>query len=239
MEEEMAWFDKYLFKTYEKPNEALKKDSPLALELKKKNIARVTGYYGVKKSGRLIPEMVQVNDSLFVSRFEVTRAQYLIFDHGKIYPYDTENYPVNYVTFEQAKAYCKWLSEITGENYDLPTVKEMKMLLAKNKGNLKNENTLDYWAGYQLTPDEADALEPLVAELELYRSLLKEVGSGKPISEEIPLYDIGGNAAEWCVDENGNGVVMGCSAITPSDSKGEYKTERPEYIGFRVVLRKK
>ena len=239
MEEEMAWFDKYLFKTCEEQNEALKKDSPLALALKKKNIARVTGYYGVKKSGRLIPEMVQVNDSLFVSRFEVTRAQYLIFDHGKIYPYDTENYPVNQVTFEQAKAYCKWLSEMTGENYDLPTVKEMKMLLAKNKGNLKNENTLDYWAGYQLTPDEADALEPLVAELELYRSLLKEVGSGKPMSDEIPVYDIGGNAAEWCVDENGNGVVMGCSAITPSDSKGEYKTERPEYIGFRVVLRKK
>ena len=239
MEEELAWFDKYLFQSYEKPNEALKKDSPLAWELKKKKIARNVGYYGVKKKGFLIPEMVQVNDSLWVSRFEITRAQYLVFDHSKVYPYDTENYPVTQVTFDQAKTYCQWLSNLTGENYDLPTVKEMKMLLAKDKGNLKNENTLDYWAGYQLTPDEAQHLEPLVAELELYRSLLKEVGSGNPISEELMIFDVGGNAAEWCVDENGKGVVMGPSAITPTDEKGNYKTDRKEYIGFRVVLRKK
>ena len=238
MEEELAWFDKYLFNKYEEPNEALKKDSPLALEFLKRKISRVVGYYGVKQTGRLVPEMVKVNDSLTVSRFEVTRAQFMIFNHLYTYPIGTDDYPVNNIEYDQAKAYCRWLSNVTGENYDLPTEEEMKFLLKKNKANEKNENTLDYWAGYSLTPDEADALEPKVAELELTGLLIREVGSHKPISDDLLIFDIGGNVAEWCIGKNGEGKILGGAAVKPLDSRGNYIPPRLEYVGFRVVLRK-
>lgn len=239
MEEEIAWFDKYLFKpdSYRKPDEVLKKDSPLALVMKKRKISEIYGYYGIKERGRLIPEMEIVNDSLKIARFEITRAQYMVFRHDYIYPPGTDNFPVNNITFEQARAYCQWLSELTGQKYDLPTEKEMKTLIARNKSNLKNENTLDYWAGYSPTPDEVQELEPAIAELELSNLMLVEVGSRKPISDELMIFDISGNVAEWCVTEAGEGKIIGGSAITPTDPKTEYQTPRMEYVGFRVVAR--
>jgi hypothetical protein len=113
----------------------------------------------------------------------------------------------------------------------------MKLLQAKNKSNLKNENTLDYWAGYAPTPDEAEELQPAIAELELSGLLLLEVGSRTPVSEELLIFDVDGNVAEWCVAEKGEGKIMGGSAITPTDSRGEYQPPRLEYVGFRVVVR--
>ncbi len=236
MEEELAWFDKYLFETYEKPNEAFKKDSPLALEFKKRKISKIVGYYGKKEKGLLIPEVVQVNDSMTVSRFEVTRAQFMVFDHYIAYRYGTDNFPMNDVSFEQAKSYCRWLSNVTGKNYDLPTVEEMKLLFSKNKSNKKNENTLAYWAGYSPNPNEAAELDTKIAELELSGLLLMEVGSRKPVSEELLIFDISGNVAEWCIGKDGDGIILGASAVTSTDSKGEYKAPRKEYVGFRVVL---
>ena len=237
MEEEIAWFDKYLFETYKKPNEAFKKDSPLALEFKKRKISKVVGYYGIKEKGSLIPEVVQVNDSLTVGRFEVTRAQYMIFDHHIVYRYGTDNFPMNDVSFNGAKKYCRWLSNVTGKNYDLPTIEEMKLLFSKNKSNKKNENTLGYWAGYSPNPDETAELDVKIAELELSGLLLMEVGSRKPVSEELLIFDISGNVAEWCIGKDGEGIILGASAVTSTDSKGEYEAPRREYVGFRVVLR--
>ena len=237
MEEELAWFDKYLFETYKKPNRAFKKDSPLALEFEKRKISKVVGYYGTKEKGFLIPEVVQVSDSLTVSRFEVTRAQYVVYNHHIVYPYGTDNFPMNDVSFDQAKNYCRWLSNVTGENYDLPTVEEMKLLFSKNKLNKKNENTLSYWAGYSPNPDEAAELDVKIAELELSGLLLMEVGSRKPVSDELIIFDISGNVSEWCIGEDGEGIILGGSAVTSTDPKGEYEAPRREYVGFRVVLR--
>ena len=76
--------------------------------------------------------MDMVNDILKVARFEVTRAQFMVFKHDYIYPPGTDNYPVSNITFEQAKAYCQWLSKLTGQKYDLPAEKEMKTLISKN-----------------------------------------------------------------------------------------------------------
>jgi len=56
IEEELAWFDKYLFKTAEEKNEALKPGSPLAIALKLKNIKRSGSLYGAVVAGKLVPE---------------------------------------------------------------------------------------------------------------------------------------------------------------------------------------
>ncbi|HXG67106.1 MAG TPA: S9 family peptidase, partial [Blastocatellia bacterium] len=77
LEEELAWFDKYLFKTLEEGDEALKPDSPLAVALRS---ARADGArYGVMEENYLIPETVRHGD-LEIGRFEVTRAQFAQFD---------------------------------------------------------------------------------------------------------------------------------------------------------------
>ncbi len=238
MEEELAWFDKYLFNSYQEPVEALKKDSPLAMEFKKRQLSRVVGYYGVKERGILTPEVTAVSDSLSIGCLEVTRAQFLVYDHHLSYPYGTDDYPVNAVSFEQAKEYCRWLSNVTGKNFDLPREEEMKRLLSQNKANLKNENTLDYWAGYAPNPDEVAALDQKIAELELTGLLLLPAASKHPVSDKIFIFDLNGNAAEWCIGQQGEGVILGGSAVTPIDEKMEYEAPRMEYVGFRVVLRK-
>ncbi|MGB8662238.1 MAG: prolyl oligopeptidase family serine peptidase, partial [Candidatus Acidiferrum sp.] len=84
VEDEVAWFDKYFFKTATPENEAFKKDSPLADSLKRKSILHGGSRFGVSwvKSGSgkdspaiLIPEVVR-RPQLEIGRFEVTVGQY-------------------------------------------------------------------------------------------------------------------------------------------------------------------
>ena len=79
LEEEVAWFDRYLFAS-EKPKDAvLKEDSPLAWLLRKNEAKKSGQRYGEIVSGVLAPETVTFND-ITVGRFEVTLAQYAAFD---------------------------------------------------------------------------------------------------------------------------------------------------------------
>src|SRR5580700_10235288 len=83
VDEELAWFDKYFFKTAPANNEALKSGSPLEAALRANEIGRGSGVYGasVQSKGKpvLIPEVVKRNRN-DVGHFEVTRAQYAAFD---------------------------------------------------------------------------------------------------------------------------------------------------------------
>src|ERR1700674_2620343 len=127
VEEEVAWFNKYFFKTAKSENEAVKEGSPLATALRTKSLLRTGSNYGtsfpVKGKAVLIPEVVKRGE-LEIGRFEVTRAQFAEFDKNYKFDAGTENYPANGITLEQAKAYCKWLSELTTETYRPPNESE-------------------------------------------------------------------------------------------------------------------
>jgi dipeptidyl aminopeptidase/acylaminoacyl peptidase len=230
VEEELAWFDRYLFKTLKPEDESLKPDSPLAVALKLKTARADGARFGVVEKGKLIPQTVR-HGAIEVGRFEVTRAQYAEFDKGYRVEPGRENYPANNISFEQARAYCEWLGRLSGQTYRLATEAEAESLYATPAGP---ENTLDYWAGYALNPEDAAALLKKIGELGS-AALIKEVGSFKGAGSGDFVFDLGGNVAEWVVAKDGTGRVMGGSADTPVDAKLRSRKPAPEYTGFRVV----
>jgi dipeptidyl aminopeptidase/acylaminoacyl peptidase len=251
LNEEDAWFDLYLFKTNKPENEALKKGSPLEVALKRRAVQKSGAVYGVAfrlpsipenpAPDVMVPETVKRNinnagagaSSIEIGRFEVTRAQYAAFDKEYQIAAGTENYPANGISFEQAKAYCKWLSELTGETYRLPNEGEVKDLYKPSSG----ENTLDYWAGYSLNPEDAVKLEDKIKELPGDAPLLREVGSfaAEGGDDEEPVFDFGGNVAEWVIAADGAGKTLGGSADRPGDSRAPNAPADAAYTGFRVL----
>jgi len=230
MEEEIKWFDRYLFGTYEPDNEAFKEDSPLANLLKKDRANTVDGHYGVEKNDHLLPEMVRIKkDSIFISRFEVTNAQFAEYQEFD-YPGTKANYPAGGLSMEQIKGYLAWLNNLTGENYRLPSAEEAARLHKQAKKSASSENTLNYWAGYEITLDEVDEFRQKLSGLN--RTLLKEVGSFKSTKiGDAYIYDLGGNVAELAA----NGDVYGYSAINYVDERGESVKPSDDYIGFRLI----
>ena len=217
VEEELAWFDRYLFGAPPAENPSLKPNSPLAALQRLKSLPEV-------------PETVD-RGSIAIGRFEVTRAQFRAFDPGYPVPAGTELYPATNVPFEKAQQYCEWLSKKTGQKYRLGSEDELESLLDRNR----NENTLDFWAGYAVNYDDAARLRELVDQAGP-GALLRPVGSFAGSGED-PLFDLGGNAAEWVVGKDGKGKALGGSADQPADAKAPV-TSRPDYIGFRIVLEK-
>lgn len=231
LEEELAWFEKYLFQSGPPANDALKDDSPLAEALKRRRIRRVGTNYGVQVKSTLAPEVVAYQ-GIQLGRFEVTRAQYAAFDKNHQFEPGTENYPASGISFAEAQAYCAWLSKLTGENFRLGRIEELAALY---KAARDNENTLDYWAGYSPNPDDAARLQHKLKELEGAAPLLKPVGSFPGRGEQELVFDLGGNVAEWTVDKDGNGRALGGSADQPADAKTAEPAPSAAYIGFRVV----
>lgn len=227
LKEELAWLDRYLFDAPAKSTPSLKPDSPLAWALRRREARRDAGRYGLLEGGRLIPETV-AHDGLRVGRFEVTRAQFAQFDKAyKVEP-GRANYPASGLSFEEAKAYCAWLSKLTGRAYRLPT--EADDLYEHIEGE---ENTLDHWAGYALNPDDAARLREYLKELDGEAPLLKEVGVFRAAGAGV--FDLGGNVAEWVTAKDGKGVLRGGSADAPADRTWKMIQAAPAYRGFRAI----
>ena len=247
VEEEVAWFEKYLFKTENPASDAVKKDSPLEHSIRRNHVKSAETVYGervsVKGQGKqknyflLVPEVVQ-RSGVEVGRFEVTRSQYFDCEakHGdwKAVKENSAqpNQPASGVSLAAAKEYASCLSAVTGQVWRIPYEDEVKSLYDKRGG----ENTLDYWAGYTPNPEDAAKLREAAKKLSGTAPLLKEAGSfqGQGQDDQEPLYDLGGNVAEWVLTRDGKGNVIGGSADCPADAKANC-TAAPEYVGFRVV----
>jgi len=234
MAEELRWFDTYFFGKESGKCEALREGTPLDLAIKKLGFPHVGPAYGINLSGKLVPEIVEAvvdGKSIGVGRFEVTRAQWAAFDTTYTYPCGTDNYPVSCVSFEDVKRYVEWLSSISGERYRLPTPEELDALA----GGAPRGNVLDYWAGYTLNYDDSKELQELIERRDTLELLLP-VDYFTPAAVEGGelLFGLSGNVAEWAVDENGDGKVVGKCAVSPADDGSTYEPPK-RYVGFRVV----
>lgn len=229
--EELAWFHQYLFGTYKAPNEAFKKDSPLYALLENQLPARNdNGYYGQILKSKLIPEVVSVKkDSISIGRFELTNAQYQAFQKRHPFPAAEANYPVTGLSKAHINTYIAWLNKLSGATYRLPNETEAEALHKQARKIAAKENSLNRWAGFEITPAEVSVLRSKMEGLN-ERQLLQTVGNYAPTKVgEAQIYDLGGNVAEQAENDK----TYGYSAYDYVDDKDA--EVKPKVIGYRLV----
>lgn len=229
IEEELDWFDTYLYRTMTPPKPWIKEGSPLAALVARHKARREGRHFGVLVKGRLIPETVRFN-GMNVGRFEVTEEQFSEYKQRQSKSQGRENLPATGIDFATANAYCQWLSDLTGETWRLPTAAEAEKLYEQHNSA---ENTLDEWAGYAPNREDTGQLLETVKTLGP-DALLREVGSSAGTGSD-PVFDLGGNVAEWIKLSDGRGRLEGGSADQPKDSLSRESRAKREYAGFRVI----
>ncbi len=155
-------------------------------------------------------------DEYDIGKFEVTNAQFKLFCDDAGYPYpeatwepdgettvsyliNRPNYPVVGISWEDAMAYCRWLSQRTGKAYRLPTEAEWEKAA---RGGLQGKK-------YPWGDEEPDAGG-------IYRAnfgseadnnhrrrrdgFLFTAPLGSFPANGYGLYDVAGNVWEWCAD---------------------------------------
>ena len=235
MKEEIAWFDTYLFETYKPENEAFKKESPLARKLEMKDWSIHEGHYGVWANEKLLPEMVSLGkDTIHLSRFELTNAQYQFYKKDYTYPVSESNYPVRGLSEADIQGYINWLNLQTGKSYRLPNTTEGRKLHDEAVKVAPDENTLNYWAGYKITKDEVELIDQKIKEAKT--NLFLAVGSFKPVKiKDAKIYDLGGNVSEYYT-EGGQLRVYGYSAYDYADPADRSEIKDNTHTGMRLVL---
>jgi formylglycine-generating enzyme required for sulfatase activity len=153
----------------------------------------------------------------YISRYAVTQAQWFAV-MGSDYDsngfkvvfakldnkFKGTNKPIIEVNWNDAKAYCQKLTQLTGKQYRLPTESEWEYSCRAN-------TTTPFYFGEMITPDLVDYMDkltiiierdytvPNINNVQKYRPK-KDVGSFPP--NAWGLYDTHGNVWEWCEDIN-------------------------------------
>lgn len=155
-------------------------------------------------------------------------------------------YPMYYVSWEEAKDFCMRLSRKTGKNYSLPTEAEWEYAARggeQSKGFLYSGGSIvDDVAWYSGNSDNRPQI----------------CGTKRP--NELGIYDMSGNVQEWCEDvyvrvyiqydnNNPKGGLSGTHHVLrggcwyygsnpcrTSFRMADHYIRRRPYIGFRVVL---
>jgi len=159
-----------------------------------------------------------------------------------------DDHPVVNVTWEEAVAFCEWLSrrERGGLVYRLPSDHEWSCAVGigavedpKAEPKSKVAGGENPWADSKF---EGNFNQNMSRDKFPFTS---PVGSFS--SNEFGLFDLAGNAWEWCADWNDSAVedlrvARGCSYVNygpylkPSQRRGSAAGGGPETTGFRVVL---
>ena len=188
----------------------------------------------------------------YMSKYEVTYDQYDVFcdSTGRKKPDDWDfgrgDNPVTDVSWDDAKAFCDWVSSKTGYEVRLPTEAEWEYAArggSKSKGfKYSGSNDAEKVAWYEENSDK------------------KPHQVGKKKRNELGLYDMSGNVQEWCSDAYdedyyrnspssnpkgssfyGERVLRGGAwGVSPrylrcADRVGFYSNSWGNHIGFRCV----
>lgn len=160
-------------------------------------------------------------DGFYISQFEITQAQWKAVMGTDIYSKSGgysllgvgSNYPMYYVSWHDAVAFCRELSVQTGKTYLLPT--EAQWEYAARGGNKSRGNkysgsySIDAVAWY--SDNSNNSTHPV----------------GQLRANELGLYDMSGNVWEWCSDWYGSSYYSNGNRTNPTGpSSGESRLLR-------------
>jgi formylglycine-generating enzyme required for sulfatase activity len=210
------------------------------------------------ESGEKTAHEVILN-AYYIGKYEVTNRQYKAFieltglkppttwEDGN-FPEQVADHPVTGITWEDAYAYCDWLSDFSKKKYRLPMEAEWERAARGGLTGMKfpwgndiNKLRANYGKNYSEGTTPAGKIKP----------------------NEFGICDMAGNVAEWVADwyseeyygqspkENPKGPDSGSKKVVRGGSwrddaedirvsvrKYEDPTSSSEYIGFRVVREK-
>ena len=189
-----------------------------------------------------------------VSQNEITFDEYDVFAKAtqKNIPNpnikDRKNLPVNFVSWNDANDYTKWLSEQTGQKYRLLSEAEWEYVASTGKKST-------FWWGYEEEPNRAHCA---ICGSKFDLSKPTKISSFEP--NAFGIYDTSGNVSEWvqdCWHENYKGapndgsvwvggdcsihIARGGSYASPQQSirntkREKFKTnEKLQRIGIRIA----
>lgn len=200
---------------------------------------------------------VGIGASFYMGTFEVTQGQWKAVMqsrpwHGMSLVAEGDDFPAVYVSWKDADAFCKKLSEIEGRRYRLPTEAEWEYVCRAGKLTAYSFGDIDsptdhfsshVWCRETLPPDSQHA---------------QQIGTKLP--NPWGICDMHGNVAEWCQDwysadyyryspaqdptgpESGNERVLrggswfgSVAKCTASFRTGYAPSLGYDHIGFRVV----
>jgi formylglycine-generating enzyme required for sulfatase activity len=135
---------------------------------------------------------VTISQPFYMSRCEVTNAQYEQFDPGhdsidhRGFSHEA-NEAVIFVSWEDANAFCDWLSALEGKAYRLPTEAEWEYACRAG-------TSTEYYTGETLPTEyhknQVETTGPNPVALHV----------GETTANPWALYDMHGNVEEWCYD---------------------------------------
>ena len=217
-----------------------------------------TGDQGNECDSDESPNRMTTVGSFYIGMLEVTQSQWEKVMGTSIYQQRNKansewpikgagsDYPMYYVSWEEAKEFCARLSRQTGRNYSLPTEAEWEYAA---RGGKKNEGT-KYAGGW--------SIDDVAWYSGNSNSSTHMCGTKRP--NALGLYDMSGNVWEWCEDwygsqylqydnNNPKGASTGSDRVLRGGSWGDnagscrvarrsYNSpgSRYNYNGFRIVL---
>ena len=138
----------------------------------------------------------------------------------------TDNYPVCNVSWNDAAAFCKWLSTKEGKTYRLPTEAEWEYACRAGTGTrYSNGNDPEHLPRIGNVRDASAktnvGFQPRLAARDGY-AFAAPVGSFRP--NKFGLYDMHGNVAEWCADWYAEGYYAKSPGEDPAGpATGKYR----------------